>query len=178
MPRKSSIAKLDPQVRDLIGKLSERGRTLDEILGKLSELLPPDDVPSRSALHRHLQGLDEIAAEIRRTKAMAEALVRGTEDEPESKVAQLNMQLAHSILLKSMAGDNGLIQYEPQEAMFIASAIQKLTSAAKTDQELRAKIRREVEAEMAKSLDQQVAQKGLTAEQAAKLKAGFLGMKV
>lgn len=178
MPRRSSIRKLDPAIQDLIGRLSERGRTLDDILDKLSELLPADEVPSRSALHRHIQGLDEIAAEIRRTKAMAEALVRTTEDEPESKVAQLNMQLAHSILLKSMAGDGGLIQYGPEEAMFIASAIQKLTSAAKTDNELRATIRKEVQAEMAKALDRQVAQKGLTAEQAAKLKAGFLGMKV
>lgn len=179
MPRANSINRLPTEVRDLIGKLRENGRTLDEILAKLSELLPPEALPSRSALHRHVQGLEEIAAEIRRTKAIAEALVRNTEDEPESKVAQLNIQLAHTILLKTMTPEGGVVQLDPEQAMFVASAVQKLTSAAKTDADHRAAIRKELAAEMAKQLDAEVAAskgKGLTAERVADFKARFLGM--
>lgn len=180
MPRASSITKLPPEVRDLIGKLRENGRTLDEILAKLSELLPPEALPSRSALHRHVQGLEEIAADLRRTKAMAEALVRSTSDEPDSRIASLNIQLAHTILTKTMAPEQGgVIQLDPEEAMFIASAVQKLTSAAKTDAEHRTAIRKELAAEMAKQLDAEVAAskgKGLTAERVSDFKRRFLGM--
>lgn len=177
MPRPSSIDKLDPQIRDLIGQLRDRGRTLDEIRARLSDMLG-EDAPSRSALHRHIQGLDEIAEEMRRARTMAEALVRGIGDEPESKVAQLNIQLAHTALFKMLSNDGQVVRLDPEEAMLAASAIQKLTSASKTDNDLRTAIRKEVAAMMAKELDEEArTNKGLTADMVASLKARFLGIK-
>ncbi|MGZ8371111.1 MAG: phage protein Gp27 family protein, partial [Caulobacteraceae bacterium] len=62
----SSIDKLPPEVRALIGELREkRGCTIDEIMDKLREL--EVDV-SRSAVGRHVRKLADIGAEMRRSR--------------------------------------------------------------------------------------------------------------
>lgn len=184
MPRPSSIDKLDPQIRDLIGQLRDRGRTLDEIRARLSDMLG-EDAPSRSALHRHIQGLDVIAEDMRRARAAAEVLVRNLGDEPDNKLAQLNIQMAHTIMYKVMNPDGGLVSLEPQEAMHVASAIQKLTSAAKSDADLRAALRREIAAEMEKAKKVQAetaakaaTQRGMTEADVEFLRAQILGVKI
>jgi len=80
MARPSSIERLPAELRELIGHLRERGRTIDEILAKLAEL---DVDVSRSALGRHVQHLDaagdvglarELAAQRRRLARIEAAL--------------------------------------------------------------------------------------------------------
>ena len=63
MGRKSSITRLEPEIRDFIGKLRDQGRTLDEIMKELRKL-DLDEYPSRSALGRHTKQLDAIAAKM------------------------------------------------------------------------------------------------------------------
>ena len=70
MPRPSSISKLDERVRSEIGRLRMAGCTIDEIIAHL-RTMQEDISVSRSAMGRHIQGLDAIGEEMRRARVVA-----------------------------------------------------------------------------------------------------------
>ncbi|NYZ12876.1 DUF3486 family protein [Azospirillum sp. RWY-5-1] len=173
--RPSKIDKLPDPLREGIAQLWHSGRYgLDEILRHLRDLsegrrtmLPPeldvavsvtaDDLPSRSRLHAHLQGLDRVAEKVGRSRAVAEALVKRYGDEPESRTARLNIELAHSAVLDLFLAEGGgagaggdgedggaaPVTLDPEGVMFVARAIKDLASARKADAELALKLRQE-----------------------------------
>jgi len=176
MARPSTIQRLPAEVRDLIGELREQGRTIDEILSKLREL---DVDVSRSALGRHVKQIDAIGSEIRRSRAVAESLVRQYGEAPESRTARLNIELMQGLVTRLMFAEDGeVIQFEPKDAMMLATALQKLAQAAKQDADREVLIRKE----FAKKLDEAIAaaveagERGLSPERLAELRRGFLGV--
>jgi hypothetical protein len=152
MGRPSRIDRLPADLRELIGRLRAGGRTIDEILAKLREL---DVAVSRSALGRHVKEVDAIAAEIQRSRGIAEAIVERFGDAPESRTARLNIELMHSQMMRLLVAEEGqTLTLEPQDAYFLSSALQKLAQAAKQDVERELKIRQEV---VGKAADKAVA---------------------
>lgn len=203
--RPSKVDRLPPGLREGIAQLWHSGRyTVDQILAHLRELaegrrslLPPElasaaeaagvapaDLPSRSRLHAHLQGLDAVAEKLQRSRTVAEALVKRLGDEPESRTARLNIELMHSAILDlflasggSPAGSSGgssggseaapdaaeagaAVTLDAQQAMFVARALKDLAAARKADAELTVKLRQEMAARIDRSL------KSIAAEQA------------
>ena len=131
MARPSSIDKLPDEVRELIGDLRRQGRTIDEILAKLKEL---GAGVSRAALGRHTKEIDAIMEEIQRSRGISQAIIDRMGDEPDSRTARLNVELMHSLMTRCLMGDGaGPIELDPKEAMFLASALDKLSSAASKD---------------------------------------------
>lgn len=134
MGRTSSIQRLPPEVRERIAHLREQGRTIDEIMDALQRL---DVDVSRSALGRHVKSLAEISDRLRRSRDMADALVRRFGDAEESKTARLNIELLHGIIFDiTSAADplatedaEGVIAISPQQAMALAKAIDHLGKA-------------------------------------------------
>lgn len=148
MVRKSSIDRLPAELKELIGSLRRGGHTIDEILAKLREL---DAGVSRSALGRHVKEFDKIAEEIERSRGIAEAIVARFGDAPESRTARLNIELMHAQMMRLLtAGEEGeAVKLEPQDAYFLATALQRLSTAAKTDTDRELKLRREIAAKAA-----------------------------
>ncbi|MFQ5774022.1 MAG: DUF3486 family protein [Kiloniellaceae bacterium] len=180
MARTSTIKRLPADIRELIARLRERGRTIDEILAKLREL---DLDVSRSALGRHVKTLDEIAERIRANRTIAEAVVERLGDAPESRVARLNIELTHSLLTKLLVGEDGQpVELDAKEAMFVSTSLQKLSQAAKSDLERELKIRKDVAKEAVEKLDnaakeaEHAGEPGLSAERIAQLRRDFLGV--
>lgn len=176
MSRPSTIQRLPGELRGLISDLRGKGRTIDEILSKLREL---DVDVSRSALGRHVKQLDKIGDEIRRSRAVAEALVRQYGDAPESRAAKMNIELMHSLVTRLMISEEGeRAEFEPREAMQMATALQKLVQASKQDVDRETLVRKE----FARKLDEAVAaaeeagERGLSPERLAELRRGFLGV--
>jgi len=147
MPRVSGFKRLPPEVRDLIGNLRERGRTIDEIMDALKAL---DISVPRSTLGDWTKKIDTVAAKMEQSRVMADALVRRFGDAPESKTARLNMQMMHTalyqVLEQSLGGSDGG-NFTPQEAMQLSKALDHITRAAKTDAEFIAKVREEARKE-------------------------------
>ena len=176
MARPSTIQRLPGELRELISDLRGKGRTIDEILSKLREL---DVDVSRSALGRHVKQLDKIGDEIRRSRAVAEALVRQYGDAPESRAAKMNIELMHSLVTRLMISEEGeRAEFEPREAMQMATALQKLVQASKQDVDRETLVRKE----FARKLDEAVAaaeeagERGLSPERLGELRRGFLGV--
>lgn len=142
MPRPSKVDKLPAELKHLIAQLRERGSTIDEIFAKLKELDPEVDV-SRTGVGEHVKKLEVIAGKIRESRSIAEALVTRFGDQPDNHTSRLNLELMHSIVLKVIAGEEEA-KFAPAEVMFLAKALQSLSSANKTDVEAAARIRKEM----------------------------------
>jgi hypothetical protein len=190
MPRKSTVDRLGPEVRDAIGRLLDEGATLDEILAHLENMSVE---VSRSALGRYTQKLAAAGEKLRRSRAVAEALVRRFGDQPESKTARLNIELLHGAILDLfMVEDDAAADAEdgkkkkaglgdPMGAMLLAKALESLTKASRQDVEFVEKAKK-LAAEAAKkqaatAAEQMAREKGLSAATIDAIKASILGVK-
>ena len=168
--RPSSIDRLPPEVKSLIGALRQGGRTIDEILAKLGEL---DVEVSRSALGRHIQTLATVGEKIQRSRDLALALTERFGDQPDNQMARLNLELLHNIVFDTINateedenGETRPMTFGPLQAKALAQALQSLASAEKIDADRQMKIR-----EVAKRTG------GLTKETVEAIKAEILGVR-
>ncbi len=155
--RPSTIDRLDPEIKDLIGKLRiDHGWTIDEILKRLRELGQTD--VKRSALGRHVKSLEEIGAQLRHSREVAQALVAQVGDAPEDRVADLNIELMHSMILRLVTatndeGDGQPVILDPEQTMFMARSLQALAGARKTNADTIFKVRQETAKKAAEVVD-------------------------
>jgi len=191
MPRKSTVRRLPPELREQIGALLDQGRTLDEITAQLAQL---GAEVSRSALGRYKQHLDKVGEKLRRSREVAEALIAKLGNAPESKALRLNVELMHSVLLdlalNANASEDGEgtegaegkgVTLEPMGAMLLSKALDHLARASKADAELVGKIKEQAEAAARKAAAEtavSAARKGgLSAESADAIRREILGIK-
>jgi len=189
MPRPSSVDQLPEEVRVQIGQLRGMGWTIDQILEHLRGLL--DRAPSRSALGRHIQGLDVLGERMRRSRQVAEALVRELGDAPESRAARLNIELLHGAVMDLfMKGGEGeavdadgkaALDGNPEGVMMLAKALDHLSRASKTNidfvaaAEKRAAERAKKEAAIA--VEAVAKERGISGATLEAIKAGIFGVK-
>ena len=185
MPRTSSIKRLPSEIRERINTLLEQGRSLDEILGALA---PLDVEVSRSALGRYKRSFDKVVEKVRRSREIADVLVRRFGDEPESKSMRANIEMMHGIvndLLMRIGGEDDEGEGEPlvlnpQGAMFLSKALDHLAKARKSDADLIARVREEARKEAADTAAAQAEtvgrERGLSAETVEAIKARILGV--
>lgn len=193
--RPSSIDRLDPEIREAIGRLREGGRTLDEILAHLRAL---EVSVSRSALGRHVRGLEKAGERLRRTRAIAEALVPRLGDGGENRVARLNIELMHGaingIVMRAAeaeeaegggAGEDGEDRPAPtmeaKEAMELSKGLLALAQAQKIDAEFLAKVEERAAARAreaaAKEVERVGKERGIGRDTLDAIKAGIFGVK-
>lgn len=175
MARPSSIDRLPAPIRDKVGALRQAGATIDEILDHLNKL---DVEVSRSAMGRHVQKIDKIGEQLRASRAMAEALVRGLdEQDADSKLARLNIEMMHTIIQRIAMGDDGnMPELDPKEAQLLSRAITNLETAATISDERMRKLRAEFARQAAALADSVAVKHGLSDQLKADMKAEFLGM--
>lgn len=194
MARPSSISRLPPEIRAEIGRLRDAGRTIDEILAHLRAM---DVAVSRSALGRHVKGMAELGEKLRRSRAVAEGLVRELGDAPESKTARLNIELLHTAILDLFMkagegeeegvdeGGRAALAGNPMGAMMLAKALEHLTKASRHDvdhiaaieKRVAEKARREALTQAANRAETKAREAGLSAAAAAQLRRDVLGLR-
>lgn len=191
MARASSIDQLPETVRAEIGRLRQNGRTIDDILAHLRKMDGIAPV-SRSALGRHLQHMEKLGERIRRSRQVAEALVKELGDAPESQAARVNIELIHNAVLELFmnaedgdgeidAAGKAALAGNPEGVMMLAKALDHLTRASSKNMEFirlaedraTAKAKREA----AQAVDTVGREKGLTAATVQSIKAAIFGVK-
>ena len=189
MSRPSSIDQMPEEIRSEIGRLRTQGCTIDQIVAHLQSYY--GKTPSRSALGRHIKGMDALGEKMRRSRQVAEALVQELGDAPESKAARLNVELLHSAILdlNMRSADGELVDPEgaaalagnPEGVMMLAKALDHLAKASKTNidfiaaAEARAELRAKRGA--AAAVEATAKEKGLSADTIAEIKASIFGVK-
>jgi hypothetical protein len=146
MARASTIDKLPEEIRLEIGRLKQNGRSIDEIIAHLRQLDGIAPV-SRSALGRHLKGMEKIGERLRRSRQLTEAVARELGGAPESQSARVAIELLHTVVLdlftNAEEGEevnaDGLaaLAGNPEGVMMLAKALDHLGRASKTNIEAR-----------------------------------------
>jgi hypothetical protein len=178
MRKPSTIDKLGPEIRDLIGKLRiEHGWTIDEIRDHLMTL---GAKPSRSALGRHIKSIEEVGAQLRHSREIALALVAQVGDAPEDRMADLNIELMHSMILRLVTatddeGDGQPITLDPEQTMFMARSLQALAGAKKTNADMILKTREAAMKDAAKKAESAAKSQGLSADTVEFIRKAVLG---
>lgn len=160
MSRRSSVDALPAEVKDWILRLREQGATYDQIVAKLRELDNLAVVPSRSALHRHIQEAERVREMVDRQRIVAEAMVKELGEVDDSRVTRGNIAMMHAILtrvqataLEAMATGDGTVDMSPGEVMQLAKALDHLGKAAKDDVARTLAIRKAAKEEVLKKVE-------------------------
>ncbi|MCA1944546.1 MAG: DUF3486 family protein [Desulfovibrio sp.] len=152
MPGVSTVKRLPPEIRDEVHRLLESGRTLDAIVAHLRGM--GVEAVSRSALGRYKQHFDRIVERVRRSREIADALVRNFGQEDEHKSARANIEMMHAIVSDMLmqigdpddpdaAGEGGGLQLDARQAHDLAKALDHLAKARKADQDAIVRAREE-----------------------------------
>jgi hypothetical protein len=176
----STIDKLPPEIRDLIGRLRlEQGISIDAIRAKLLEL---DVEVSRSALGRHVRSLAEVHEKMRRSREISESLSRMS-DRADNKMLRGTLELLNSILLDvSLAqeeGEDGTfrpVEFNPLQVKALAQTAESLARAEKMDADRELRIRDMVTKEAAQKVSTAAKARGLGQETADFLYKEVLGV--
>jgi 2-succinyl-5-enolpyruvyl-6-hydroxy-3-cyclohexene-1-carboxylate synthase len=155
MARPSTVRRQPGEVREAIGRWHREGWTLDEILDALDDAFGVK--LSRSALHRHVKGLDKVLERIERSRQIAEAAVARFGQEPESKTARANIELMQAAIQEILDAEEdpetGRVLAKPMDAMLLAKALEHLTKASRHDAEYTEKIRAMAAKEAAEKME-------------------------
>jgi hypothetical protein len=174
MRRPTKIERLPADVRDLIARLRDAGRTIDEIRDKLLEL---DVEVARSTLGEHVQKIDAIAARVRESRAAAEAIMARLGEGGEDRTARLNIELMHAGVMQLLSGgEEGPITLDPQSAMFLSRALRDLAAAAKQEVERQIRERNEFAEAVADEVERIATDQGLDKATIEKFRRGVLGI--
>ncbi len=181
MAPRSTIDRLPKEIREELGRLREDGWTIDELLSKLQALRTEgrhDLDVSRSAVGRYIQTMDKVGERLRRSRAMAEGLVRQLGDEPDTKITRLNIELGQSLIFDLMNGEDGEgVKLDPEQLMLLTTSLQKLASARKTDAELILRLQAEADKRAIVAMEATAKRKGLSKDVIADIKSDFLGIR-
>lgn len=179
----SSIDRLPEEIRAEVGRLRVQGRTLDEILAHLKGM---DVDVSRSALGRHVKRMNASRERMKHSREMATALVSQFGDQPDNRLARLNLELMHGVVMQTITataededGDPQPVTFSPEDARFLADALAKLASAEKTNVDRTLKLKQEAAKEAAAAVDRvaQTGAAGLTVDTVAAIKREILGIR-
>lgn len=135
----SSIDKLDPEIRELIGKLRiDLGWTIDEILAKLREMGKGAEKVSRSALGRHVRDLADVAQQMRDTQIYAEALAKEVGAEDEGRMLSVNAQLLQANMFRLMVAEaeGEEVQLGPKEVKALSETLRNLAQTRRTEMDV------------------------------------------
>jgi hypothetical protein len=169
MPRKSTIRQLPPQILKEVNRLLADDRhTLDQVVAHLRSM-GVDDV-SRSALHRHKQRFDEVAAKLRQSREVTETFVRelgasAQEGEQTRLLAEMVRSLVYDHLSGLVSGDG---EADPKIIAQLARTLKELARASRLSQDYELKVReeaaREAEREAATRMEASAKKNGVSPE--------------
>lgn len=139
---------------------------------------------SRSSVGRYKQSFDEVAAKLRESREVTEALVReigptATDGKQGRLLVEILRKLVFDHLMGQLSGEQKE-QLGTEDFFFLAKAMKEMSSAVRYDQDFEIKIRQEVEKkakEQAAAVAETAAREGgATEEQVAFIRAKILGI--
>lgn len=183
MVRRSSIKRLPANVRRHIDKWLANGQaTLDDITAYLNE---QGHEVSRSSVGRYAKNFEKVAAHLRESREMAEALVQeigpaATEGKVGRMLVEVLQKLVFDILLrKAQAADDPLKeddQATPKELHLLARTLKDMASAQKIEVERELKIRTETATLAAEAAVSIATDAGMSVERIEEFRKSILGL--
>ena len=177
MGAKSFAARLPKDLRDELDRLiAAGGLSVDDVWTWLRDR---EVEVGRSSVHRHMQSVEETAADLRRAREAAVAIVQQIGPEAaEGTTGQLLTEVVQTIAFKVAQGQlaQGGAGLDMESLMFLASTVQKLASAQSTDAGRILKIRRETASSAAKAAEKAAVADGVSAATVKAITHAVLGI--
>jgi hypothetical protein len=175
MGRKSSIKKLDAELRAEVDRLLVDGRyTLEQVVTHMKTL--GADV-SKSAVHRYSQQLEDVARDIRMSREMAMAIGRELADVPDGDNGRLVIESMQALLLRTRMQIAQGEELDVKEVAAISGAVRDLQAALRLNVDTEMKIRDRVAKEAAKAVEAAGTERGVSAETINAIKERVLGIR-
>lgn len=180
---RSTVEQLPPEIRarveDWLREFRAGRLQLDQVLVRLDAQFGDQGVPlpSRSALHRHSQKVQQLAERVQRSRDIADQLIAQIgPDMTDGKGLQVLVQGFQSLVFDLMANLNEDQTLDPENLMFLAKSIQAVTSARKTDADLHLKLKEQATRAAAEKAGQAAKAQGLSAEVVKAIETAVLGV--
>jgi len=190
MGRKSSIdERLSEDDKANLNDLIRTGKlTIDGLLEWLGE---KGYEISRSSLHRYAQKYDEVAARLRQSREMTDALVAEIGDSANQGkhgrlLVEMTRSLVFDLLMKIQGADDDPASpaggLDTKDVMQLGKGLAELGRALRLDQDFETKIRDQLEKEITKKAVEAVDavaqdnERGLSKDTVAEIKAKILGI--
>ena len=188
MSRASTVDVLPEEIKAEIGRLRIQGVSIDAILTHLRSMHGVTTI-SRSAMGRHVKGLERLTTQIRRSRDVATALAAELGAAPESEIARVAIEALHSVILDLMmrSDDDELdeaglaaLRGNPEGIMYLARAMKDLAGASKTNiefvEKIEARAALKAKREAAAAVDKIGGERGIGQDTLEAIKAGIFGI--
>jgi hypothetical protein len=141
MPRRSSVARLDPRIREAVDAAIREGRaTIDDLVALIRA---HGGEASRSAVGRYAQSMEQSLRRYRETQEIAGRWMAQFTENPDSDVGRLLAEMLKTIAFQSMADTEAA---EPKDLAHLARAVKDLASVDVVKARLRAELAAETKA--------------------------------
>lgn len=179
---KSSLKQLPPAILAQVNfMLTEGAWKIEDIVKYLAEAGHPR---SKSSVGRYKKGFDEVAAALRESREVTEALVREIGPAAsDGKQGRLLVEILRKLVFDHLMGQ---VSGDATEAMgtedffFLAKAMKEMSAATRYDQDFELKVRQEIEKkakqEAAQAAESAAREGGASDEQVAFIRARILGI--
>ncbi len=176
MARKSTIAQLDPQIREAVDAAIREGRATIEDLVLLIKSYGA--TASRSSVGRYVKNATEQLARYREAQEVAKVWIGKLTDEPEGDVGRLLAEMLRTVAFQQIGqmGD-GEATPKPMDIMLVAKALEHLAKSEKTAVDRTVKIRDEFARQAADAAAKVGKSKGVSADTIDEIKRSILGIK-
>jgi hypothetical protein len=135
MPRRSSISRLDPRIREAVDDAIREGRaTIDDLVALIRA---QGGQASRSAVGRYAQGMELSLKRYRETQEIAGRWMKQFQENPDSDVGRLLAEMLKTIAFASMADTEAA---DPKDLAHLARAVKDLASVDAVKARLRAEL--------------------------------------
>lgn len=185
MGRKSTISRLDPEIKAYIEAMLATGsQTLDELIADLRERFPAavhaGSLPSRAAVHRYGQKLDRKLSAIRASTEAALIIQAQTGDDGDARsgalTALIQTELFEALMDLKEADDEDVDAGERVGILSNAAKnIATLTRSSVALKQFQSKVRDATRA-AASAVEKTIKKAGLSDETVAEIKARILGI--
>lgn len=176
MGRKSSIVKLDPQIREAVDGAVREGRaTIEEIVLLIRSM---GGEASKSAVGRYVKSASEQLASYRKMQEVAKVWIGKINDEPDGDVGRLAGETLKMLAVQvgQSMSQAEIEEVKPMDLMLLGKTLDHVAKAGKADLDKVLKIRKEFAQEAAAAAAKTATAKGLSAETVDEIKKTILGI--
>lgn len=141
MPRKSSITRLDPRIREAVDAAIREGRlTIDELV----DLVKQHGAPiSKSAMGRYRQTAEAQMARYREAQEVAKVWIGKLEADPNGDVGRLLPEMLRMVAFQQLADLDEDAEVSAKDLALLARAVKDAAGATKTSVEVE-RLRRQI----------------------------------
>jgi hypothetical protein len=167
MGRKSSIAQLDPEIREAVDRAIREGRATNAEIVALINAMGAQ--VSESAVTRYARSAREQMKVFREAQEIAKVWVGKLGEDPESDVGRLVTEMLRTVAFQQLGELRENPDKRAMETMLLAKALDHTARARKIDTDLILRLQKEVAAKAAAKVKEVAREGGLTADQQERL---------